>query len=862
MKTLMKITTGLTSLDDVCDGLRLGDNVVWQVDSLYDYEQFVLPFAASAMKDGRRLVYIRFAEHEPLLAPHQYSRQYELDPQRGFEYFTSTLHGIIADEAEKVFYVFDCLSDLQSAWATDFMVGNFFSVTCPFLFKLDTIAFFAIMRNNHSFRTVARIRETTQLLIDVYNAESNFYVHPLKVWNRYTPTMFFPHLKKGDTFTPIINSIEATQLVKHIQKRGLESTIRILDYWDRTFLKVEDLAMSDGNDEEKEAMVKQLCRMLIGRDEKILRLAQEYLVLEDFLEMKDHLTGTGYIGGKAVGMLIARKILLGKNRQKWERLQEAHDSFYIGSDVFYTYIVHNGWWDLFMKHKTDEGYFTAAEALRQAIPGGEFPDEIKEAFRQINEYFGQSPIIVRSSSLLEDAYGNAFAGKYESLFLVNQGSPEDRFEEFEMAVKSIFASVMSDEALSYRMTKGLQKNDEQMGLLVMRVSGSYHGNIFFPDMAGVGLSYNHYIWNAEMHPESGMLRHVIGLGTRAVNRVEGDYPAIIALDHPLLKPQAGVADARKYSQRNIDVLNIAENRLETVDASFYFNSCRDGVKTCAGVRDSETEEKLRERGMADAESWLVNFDDFIINTPFVKDMQMILKILEETYENPVDIEYTLNFTADGNYRINLLQCRPQQIRWREETTEVPVDVPDERIFFRAESNFFGGNIMTNIKWIIFIDPLKYSDLPLTEKYDVARCIGRINKLIEKPKEAPVMLVGPGRWGTTTPSLGVPVKYFEINNVSIIVEIAFMRDDLIPEVSYGTHFFQDLVENDTYYIAIVPDRENPNFSRGLLDSYPDITAHIIPDDAAHHGAIRIIDVDYSIRLIANVHHQKLLCFKHS
>ena len=247
--------------------------------------------------------------------------------------------------------------------------------------------------------------------------------------------------------------------------------------------------MSPGNREEREAMVRQLCRMIMGRDEKILTLAQEYLMLEDFLELKDHLIGTGFIGGKSVGMLLARKILLYKNRMKWERIQEAHDSFYVGSDVFYTYIVHNGWWNLFMEHKTDEGYFTAAAKLREVIPGGRFPDEIKEKFHQIIEYFGQSPIIVRSSSLLEDAYGNAFAGKVREPLPGQPGHRRTaRYAEFEQAVKQIFASVMGDDALTYRINKGLQKLDEQMGLLVMRVSGSYHGTYFFPDMAGVGLS--------------------------------------------------------------------------------------------------------------------------------------------------------------------------------------------------------------------------------------------------------------------------------------------------------------------------------------------------------------------------------------
>jgi hypothetical protein len=805
-------------------------------------------------------VYIRFATHESLLAPHQYSVQYTLDPQRGFEPFTTALHGIIGSEGRDVFYVFDCLSDLQTAWATDLMLGNFFSVTCPYLFDLDTIAYFSILRNNHSFKTVARIRETTQLLIDVYNTESSVYIHPLKVLNRYTPTMFFPHLKKGTAFTPIINSIESTLLIKHIQKKGLESTIRNLDYWDRTFLKAEDLAQSSDNREEREAMVRQLCRMIMGRDEKILKLAQGYLVLEDFLELKDHLIGTGFIGGKSVGMLLARKILLFKNRMKWERIQEAHDSFYVGSDVFYTYIVHNGWWNLFMEHKTDEGYFTAAAKLREAIPNGRFPDELKEKFHQIIEYFGQSPIIVRSSSLLEDAYGNAFAGKYESLFLVNQGSPDSRYTEFEAAVKQIFASVMGDDALTYRINKNLQKLDEQMGLLVMRVSGSYHENYFFPDMAGVGLSYNHYLWNSGMDPRSGMLRHVIGLGTRAVNRMEGDYARIIALDNPLMKPYSGLDDARKFSQKKIDVLNIKENRLDAVDTSVYFKNNKEVIKSYVAVRDTETEERMRERGMEEREAWLINFDEFINKTPFVKDMQMILAILEEIYENPVDIEYTVNFTMDGNFRINLLQCRPQQIRWRKDVITVPEHLDISRIFFRSTGHFLGGSILTDIRWIIFVHPTVYSSLTLTDKYGVARCIGRINRQIRNRAEEPVMLMGPGRWGTTTPSLGVPIKYAEINNMSIIVEIAYMRDDLIPEVSYGTHFFQDLVESDTYYIGIFPEKENVVFNLSIAEKYPNIIAEIIPDETQYHHVISVYDVSRSIRLAADIHNQSLICFE--
>ena len=180
------------------------------------------------------------------------------------------------------------------------------------------------------------------------------------------------------------------------------------------------------------------------------------------------------------------------------------------------------------------------------------------------EYFGQYPIIVRSSSLLEDGFGNAFAGKYDSFFCVNQGTPEQRCEQFETAVRKIFASMMSDEALSYRLQRGLDQQDEQMALLVQRVSGAHHRHYFFPDLAGVGISYNTFVWNREIDPRAGMLRLVLGLGTRAVDRVEDDYPRLVALDKPLLIPDSARAEMVRFSQRGVDLLNVADNVWQTV----------------------------------------------------------------------------------------------------------------------------------------------------------------------------------------------------------------------------------------------------------------------------------------------------------
>ena len=182
-----QVSTGLTGLDAILNQLRKGDNVVWQVDSIEDFAAFVNPYVKTAIANGHKVIYMRFASHEPLLKPAPGIQIFNLDAHSGFELFSAQVHSIISEQGIGAHYVFDCLSDLLNAWATDLMIGNFFMITCPYLFELDTIAYFALLRNNHSFKTIARIRETTQLLLDLYNLEDRFYIHPLKVWKRYSP---------------------------------------------------------------------------------------------------------------------------------------------------------------------------------------------------------------------------------------------------------------------------------------------------------------------------------------------------------------------------------------------------------------------------------------------------------------------------------------------------------------------------------------------------------------------------------------------------------------------------------------------------------------------------------------------------
>ncbi|SPD75642.1 Pyruvate phosphate dikinase PEP/pyruvate-binding [uncultured Desulfobacterium sp.] len=854
------VSTGWQSLDGIIDHLRKGDNVVWQVDSIDDYQRLVTLFVNSAVSSNQKLVYMRFARHMPLMEERRNITIYHLNVANGFESFSSEVHSIITKEGRDIFYVFDCLSDLLHVWATDLMIGNFFFITCPYLFELNTIAYFAILRNRHSFKAIARIRETTQLLIDVYNYRGQVCVHPLKVQNRYSPTMFFPHIKEKDQLVPVINSGEATRLFSHLSRNNSVDAQRHLDYWDRLFMQAGEILESDASAEEKTDMVEQLSRILLSRNRRTLDLIRSNFTLEDLLQLKERLIGTGFIGGKSLGMLLSRKVLMLDKFNNWREVLEHHDSFYIGSDVFYSYIVQNGWWKLFMAHKTKEGYFSKAGELKNNMLKGVFPEEIKEQFQLMLEYFGQSPIIVRSSSLLEDAVGSAFAGKYDSFFCVNQGPPEKRYEAFEEAVKRIFASTMNEDALAYRLQRGLDQMDEQMALLVQRVSGSYHKNYFFPELAGVGLSRNPFVWKKDMDPNAGMLRLVFGMGTRAVDRVGNDYPRIVAISDPLIKPLSEMKDIKRFSQHFVDLLNLEENRLQTMSISQMTEAGLAARLEMIGIRDTEAAEYVRSLGKPSVELWILTFDRFLTETTFTDVMGRMLKTLEDRLGIPVDIEYTVNFNQSGQIQVNLLQCRPFQNLSKSVSMSLPDDVPEERIIIRTEGNFMGGNVFIPVSRIIFVDPKEYTKLSLSEKYSVARLIGKLNRLTADRNLVSTLLMGPGRWGTRTPAMGVPVTFSEINHIAAIAEISFQDENLIPDLSFGTHFFHDLVENSIFYLAIYPENPGIIFNSGWIGDLPNMLDQISPSDNVFGHIVKVADVtDKALKIFSNVVTQKTICY---
>ncbi len=843
-----KVSTGLKGFDQVIDHLRFGDNVVWQVDCISHYKKMANYFVESAKAEKMSLIYIRFANHEPILDASQDIKTYHVDARKGFEGFATEIHNLIKEEGKRAFYVFDCLTDLLEYWKSDLMIGNFFKATCPYLYELDTVAYFAVKRNFHTYSTIAGIRETTQLLLDLYQINEKTYIHPLKVWQRYSPTMFFPHFIEGQEAVCITSSSDASELFTSISRGEIR-----LDYWNTIFNDAKK--MLSFSHEEQEAVKKRLMNMLIGKDSRMFQLCDRYFTLKDILAIASREIGTGFIGGKSVGMLLARKISAVEGGDAITSCFEPHDSFFIGSDVFYTYIVQNGWWRLRTKQKTAEGYYKYATKLKEKLLHGSFPKDIQEQFVQMLEYFGQSPIIIRSSSLLEDNFGNAFAGKYESVFCVNQGSPKERYEAFEQAIRTVYASTMSEDALSYRMNRGLANQDEQMAILVQRVSGDRYGDYFFPHIAGVGNSSNLYVWDESIDMNAGMLRLVFGLGTRAVDRTDGDYVKIVCLDNPLRISPMNYEDQKKFSQHRLDLLSLADNTLESKNLDEVLSLPLNTDKKLMISPDYAAEARMRERGYTNMMTpYVVDFKKLFTETKFAFIMREMLALLSKAYEYPVDIEFTANFNKNNDFKINLLQCRPLQTKGLGKTVKIPELKDAADCFFLSKGNFMGGSVRMSIDYVILVRAHEYLKLSEQGKYGVARQIGAINREM-KGKNA--LLMGPGRWGTTTPSLGIPVHFTELCNMKVLCEYSSKKEGFMPELSYGSHFFQDIVESEIFYVAIFDGYQDVIYNPDHILQEENLLTSFLPESGEFKDVIHIAKTS-GMEIYSDIVTQKLLC----
>ena len=583
-----------------------------------------------------------------------------------------------------------------------------------------------------------------------------------------------------------------------------------------------------------------ICNRLMTTESHMEQLILKHFTEEDFRRVWMRKIGGGVIGGKACGLLVARK-LIELSMPEYAEHVEPHNSFFIGTDVFYRYLVYNRCAELKARHRLEKEHFKETEELTKRLRGGSLPEDIREELSDMLDHYGTTPIIVRSSSIMEDGYGNAFSGKYESIFCMNQGTKEERMEELEEAIRRVYASTMNEQAIEYRRKRHLLDVDEQMALLIQQVAGQQYGDLYMPVAAGMGCSYNPYKWMEHLNPEAGMLRMVMGLGTRAVERTPGDYPRLIGLDRAQANLRTTLAERHKFSQRKVDVLDFGTKSLCTKSLEKILDLLPKWQKKMVLSRDTDAEDMLAERHIYRT-IYFADCQGMVDNLEFIRMMRTLMKMLEKEYERPVDVEFAVTSPEEGIWRLNLLQCRPLQTA-KSEQVHIP-DGVDHEFLFDVRRTSMRRSKEEPIDYIVWVDPQKYYEYEYAKKPDVARLISRINQHFEDTDKK-LMLLVPGRIGTSSPELGVPVVYAEISQFSAICEVAYGKAGYHPDLSYGSHMFQDMVEADVYYGAINDNSKTRLYRPELLTRYPEVLKDILPGESQELADIvKIHDVSRS------------------
>ncbi|MFC1536011.1 PEP/pyruvate-binding domain-containing protein [Candidatus Neomarinimicrobiota bacterium] len=587
-----------------------------------------------------------------------------------------------------------------------------------------------------------------------------------------------------------------------------------------------------------------LIRRILSDQPGFISIAKKFIEVDDFNKLLSAIIfpvgSHGKLGGKSSGLFLAEQIV--KKSSKDNDLLKSikiPKTWYITSDSILNFMRYNNLEDVIEQKYKDIGQ------IRQEYPyvvhvfkNSPFPPEIIRGLSLAIDDFGEVPLIVRSSSLLEDRLGAAFAGKYKSLFIANQGSKEDRLMNLMDAIAEVYASTFGPDPIEYRKEQGLLDYHEEMGILIQAVVGQKVGNYFFPAFAGVALSNNEFRWSNRIKLEDGLVRIVPGLGTRAVDRVSDDYPILMAPGEPNLRVNVTLDEMIRYSPKYIDVINLETSSFETLEIdNLIKNHGKDYpfINNIISILKENHTQLPRALGTDYAnDNFVVTFEGLITRTPFVKQIHELIINLRNNFEHPIDIE----FAHDGK-DFYLLQCRTQSMGLASKPAVIPDDIPVEKVIFSA-NKYVSNGIVSNISHIVYVSPQKYSEITdYQHLISVGRAIGKLNKILPKRQ---FILMGPGRWGSRGDiKLGVNVTYSDINNTSVLIEIAKKQKDYVPDLSFGTHFFQDLVEANIRYLPLYPDDKGNIFYDEFLDNSENVFLKMLPDFTHIGDVVKVLDV---------------------
>jgi len=630
--------------------------------------------------------------------------------------------------------------------------------------------------------------------------------------------------------------------------------------------KASDLNLADLAPSTVRAVKVSLVRRFFSRRLDVINLAKDVVSMDDLHEVTRRLIlpprSHGQLGGKSAGLFLAMQVIRCLEPQdKLLSCIRVPKTWYIASDGILDFIHHNRLEDLHEhKYRDIEQIRTSYPDLVALFKSCTFSPEVNQGMSMALDDLGDRPLIVRSSSLLEDSTGAAFSGKHKSLFLANQGTKRERLAALGDAVAEVYASMFGPDPVQYRTERGLLDFQEEMGIMIQEVVGNRVGPYVLPAFAGVAFSNNEFRWSPRIRREDGLVRLVPGLGTRAVDRLGNDYTVLVAPGAPGLRANAAVDEIIRHSPRSLDVINMDSRSIETIPVEELLRKHGAQYPRFASVFS------VVDQGMLHAASPLSDFEKsyfvpafegLISGTQFIPQIARLMGVLQRHYDHPVDLEFAVD---DRDFY--LLQCRTQSSALGRVAVRPPSDVPRERVVFTA-SKYVSDGYLPEVTHVVYVVPDAYDRLEKeSELRDVGRVIGALNRLL--PKRG-FILMGPGRWGSRGDiKLGVSVTYSDINNTAALIEVAFRKGNYVPDLSFGTHFFQDLVEASIHYLPLYPDDTDAVFNHEFFLSSRNLLPTLIPEASHLQEVIRVIDVPASheglvMRLVMSGDQGKAMAF---
>lgn len=638
---------------------------------------------------------------------------------------------------------------------------------------------------------------------------------------------------------------------KWIQEEWLFSLVKTIGRKEAEVSEILDIVQSYKNQKDAERsyspmekwVLAELSHRFLTTDEILIDRVIDNILIEDFEPLLARNIGSsktsGGIGGKGAGLFIAEQIL--KRAAIDDPLLadiKTPRTWYLATDQLDEFLKYNNMEELNMYKYHSISYIRMTyDDIVSKIKNLRLSPHIMQTLTILLDDLDQVPIIVRSSSILEDRSQSAFSGKYKSLYLSNQGTKQERLDALTDAILEVYSSQYNPDSFQYREKRHLLHVSEKMGVLIQEVVGTKVGPYYMPLYAGVAFSENPLCWSPRITREGGLVRIVMGLGTRAVDRVNNDYPLLFSPENPGFKINQNPNDVRHYSQKYIDVMNLESGSFETVEVDKLLKTWGHEIPQLSKLVSVYHDEYIQKKNFIDLspkkDDMVITFDGILEDTDFPKKISHIFSILKEKMGIQVDIE----FAYDGKNLI-LLQCRTLQGFYNEAAT-IPSNIPIQDILFTA-NRFVSNGKLENLRYIVYVDGDEYSRLSSrSEMLSIGEAVGKLNVHLPHKK---YILMGPGRWGSRGDiQLGVRVTYADICNTAMLIEIAKKKQSYVPEVSFGTHFFQDLVESNIAYLPLYPDDKDIMYREYFLKNQPNHLEEILPEYKEFSNVLRVIDV---------------------